>query len=177
MVRTKKFLCALASGPMVLSTDFIDACIKKKELRDPEDFLLKDTNAEKKFKLKLKDAVARAKSNKRHLLKLVPIYSTNGLKNGWETYKDIVLANGGNLTLYTGRPIVKKISPEDDDGPAEPIYLISGESTDEKKLWTKFTKAARDGNMVPKIVSADWILDVAMSQQLKSTDAYLLKAS
>jgi hypothetical protein len=175
IVRTKKFLCALASGPPVLSTEFIDACVKKKEILDPEEFLLKDITAEKKFKLKLKDVVARAKSNKRQLLKHVPIYCTQHLKNGWDTYRDIIQANGGNLSIFTGRPMVKKINPEDDDGPAEPIYLISGETSEEKKLWLKFSAAAKDGNMIPKIVHSDWILDVAMSQQLMSTDPYIYK--
>jgi hypothetical protein len=175
MVRTKKFLCALASGPTVISTDFIDACVKKKALQNVNDFLLKDTTNEKKFKLKLKDAVARAKMNKRFLLRGVPIYCTADVRAGWETYRDIVASNGGTCGLYKGRPVIKKISPEEDDGPAEPVYLISGMTPDEKKLWPKFTEMAKEGNMIPKIVTTDWILDVAMSQQLKPGDAYLVE--
>jgi len=41
MVRTQKFLCALASGPTIVSTDFIDTCIKDGEMPEVEDFLLK----------------------------------------------------------------------------------------------------------------------------------------
>lgn len=176
MVRTKKFLCALASGPTVLSTDFIDACVSKKKMQDPEEFLLTDKAAEKKFNLKLKDVVTRAKTNARHLLKNVPLYCTENIKNGFETYKDIVSSNGGSLLMYRGKPVVRAMRAEDDDGPAEPIYLITGETPEERKLWGAFAAMAKAGNMIPRIVSTDWILDVAMSQQLKPADgAYILQ--
>lgn len=173
MVRTKKFLCALASGPVVISTDFIDACIKKKAIQEVDDFLLKDVANEKKFKLKLKDSVARAKTNKRVLLRGVPIYCTEHVRAGWETYRDIIAANGGTCGLYKGRPVIKKVSAEEDDGPAEPVYLISVPK--DKEMWEKFTIMAKEGNMIPKIVNVDWILDVAMSQQMASADKYLVK--
>ncbi len=172
MVRTQKFLCALASGPTIVSSDFIDTCIKKKELPRTADFLLKDHENEKKFGLKLKDVVARAKANKRSLLRRVPIYCTGQIQNGPGTYKAIVEANGGTFALYSGRPIIKKTSAEEDDGPAEPVYLLTGQTPDEKKLWHKFEEMARDGNMIPRVVEAEWLLDVAMSQQHKWHDKY-----
>lgn len=138
-----------------------------------EDFLLEDKANERKFGLKLKDAVARAKANKRSLLRRVPIYCTANIANGPETYKQIVAANGGSFAIYTGRPFVKKTSPEEDDGPAEPVYLISGQQPSERSLWEKFTEMAKDGNMIPRVVDAEWLLDVAMSQQNKWHAKYL----
>lgn len=173
MVRTQKFLCALASGPTILSSDFIDDCIKMGKIPDLEDYKLRDQQNEKKFGLKLKDAISRAKANKRSLLRRVPIYCTADVKNGPETYRDIVQANGGSFTIYSGRPFVKKISPEEDDGPAEPVYLISGQQPSERKLWPKFAEMAKEGNLIPRIVDSEWLLDVAMSQQNKWNDKYL----
>ncbi len=174
LVRTKKFLCALASGPTVISTDFIDTCVKKGELPKTDNFLLKDNAKEKEFKLKLKDVVARAKANKRSLLRRVPIYCTREIPNGSDTYKAIVEANGGTFAIYSGRPTIKKVNPEDDEGPAEPVYLISGLRPDEKKLWPKFAEMATEGNMIPRIVDTEWLLDVALSQQQKWSESYLI---
>lgn len=138
-----------------------------------EDFLLQDKEAENKFGLKLKDAVRRAKANKRNLLRRVPIYCTGDIKNGPDTYRSIVQANGGTFAIYTGRPFVKKTSPEEDDGPAEPVYLITGQTPNERKLWAKFAEMAVEGNMIPRVVDSEWLLDVAMSQTHKWDDRYL----
>ncbi len=178
LVRTKKFLCALASGPVVISTDFIEACvkIKKGDMPKPENFLLKDDAKEKEFGVKLKDVVARAKANKRSLLRRVPIYVTKAIPNGTDTYKEIVEAHGGTFAVYTGKvPTIKKVNPEDDEGPAEPVYLITGHMPEERQLWPKFMNEAKDGNMIPRIVEPEWLLDLALSQQQKWSDKYLAK--
>ena len=124
--------------------------------------------------MKLKDAVGRAKNNKRLLLRRVPIYCTDDIPNKPDTYKDIVQANGGTFTVFRGRPFARKVNPEEDEGGNERVYLISGTKDKEKALWPTFREEARKGNMVPRIVSIDWILDTAMAQQLKWNDAYLL---
>lgn len=177
IVRTQKFLCALASAPVVLSTDFIEACttVSKKDKPDPEKFLLNDKANEKKFDCKLKDVLARAKVNKRKLLAGVLVYCTPDVPNGPETYKGIVEANGGFFALFTGKPVIKKTSPEEDTGPAEPVYLLSGTKSSETKLWPKFTANAKDGNTIPRIVTTEWLLEVALSQQNKWNDKYLQK--
>ena len=174
IVRTKKFLAALASGPTIVRSEFIDACIKDGEVPDATDFALKDTSNEKKFGLKLKDAVTRAKANKRSLLRRIPIYCTEDIPNKPDTYKDIVQANGGTFTVFRGKPFAKKVNPEEDEGGNEPVYLISGTNPKEKALWSTFKDEARKGNMVPRIVPTEWILDTAMAQQLKWSDDYLL---
>ena len=173
MVRTQKFLCALASGPTIVSSDFIDACIKKQEMPKVEDFVLIDKENEKKFGLKLKDVLARAKANKRILLRRVPIYCTKDIPNGPETYRAIVESNGGTFAVYTGRPTIKKTNPEEDEGPAEPVYLITGHKPIERQLWPKFAEMANEGNMIPRIVTTEWLLDVAMFQKQKWDKKYL----
>lgn len=177
IVRTEKFLCALATGPTIVTSKFIDASVASRSGKIPavEDFLLKDVVSEKKFGVKLKDVLVRAKANKRNLLRRVPIYCTHAIPNGSDTFKAIVEANGGTFALYSGRPTIRKTNPEEDDGPAEPVYLLTGQSPSERVLWPKFEQMARDGNMVPRIVDSEWLLDVAMSQLYKWDDKYLLK--
>lgn len=178
MVRTQKFLCALATGPVIVSSEFIDACIRNGEIPNAKDFLLRDQDNEKKFKLKLQDAISRAKSNKRGLLRHVPVYCTAEIPNGPETFKAIVESNGGIFGIYRARggSTIKPTNPEDDEGPPEPVYLLTGTRPEERKLWGKFTEMAKAGNMIPRIVMHEWLLDVAMSQQLKWNDRYLANA-
>ncbi|CAL3968775.1 unnamed protein product [Diplocarpon coronariae] len=176
MVRTQKFLCALATGPTIVASSFIDACAGSRTGKIPkiDDFLLKDVDNEKKFGLKLKDVISRAKVNKRCLLRRVPIYCTNEIPNGSGTYQSIVEANGGTFALYRGRPTIKRTTAEEDDGPAEPVYLLTGQTPAERALWPKFEQMARDGNMIPRIVDTEWLLDVAMSQQNRWNEGYLV---
>jgi hypothetical protein len=177
MVRTQKFLCALATGPVIVSSEFIDACIRDGELPDAKDYLLHDQDSEKKFKLKLQDAISRAKENNRGLLRGVPIYCTAEIPNGPETYRAIVQSNGGIFNIYRARggSTIKPTNPEDDDGPPEPVYLLTGTRPEERKLWDKFSEMAKAGNMIPRVVLHEWLLDVSMSQQLKWSEKYLAR--
>lgn len=92
-----------------------------------------------------------------------------------DVYKEIVATNGGTFAVYRGRPTIKQIKPEDDDGPAEPVYLISGDAKSERELWPKFMEMAKQGNMIPRIVVTDWLLDVAMAQKLTWDKNYLIE--
>lgn len=158
-----------------MSTDFIDTCLQENKVPDVGGFLLKDAANEKKFKLKLKDVILRAKGNKRSLLRGTPIYCTSEIVNKPETYKAIVRANGGDFFEYRGKggATIKPTKPEEDVGGPEPVYLLTGLKPEEKKLWPRFAEMAENGNMIPRIVHAEWLLDVAMSQQLKWSDSYL----
>jgi hypothetical protein len=177
MVRTQKFLCALASGATIVSSDFIDVCLESGEMPPVEKYLLKDTPNEKRFQLKLKDAVRRAKFNSRRLLQDIAVCCTADIVNGADTFRAIVEANGGTFYVYRGRGgFVLKRDDNEVEGEhheEEPIYLLSGIKPDEKKLWPKFEQMARDGGMVPRIVVTEWLLDTAMSQEIKWDDSYL----
>jgi hypothetical protein len=163
-------------GPTVVSSDFIDVCIQKGTLPDIKAFLLKDPKNEEKFGLKLKDAVSRAKANKHSLLRRVPVYCTADIENGPETYQAIAEANSATFSVYRakGGATIKPTKPEEDDGPPEPVYLITGSRPEERRLWSRFEEMAKAGNMVPRIVKAAWLLDVAMSQQFKWDEKYLI---
>lgn len=175
MVRTRKFLVGLAHGPTVVSDKYIEACIKAGKMLDVADFPLEDIENEKKHKVKLKDALTRARTNKYRLLNTIPIYCTTDIDNGFETYKDIAEINGATFGVYKGRPTIKPTKPEEEDGPPEPVYLISSDKRSEQALYGKFEEMAKNGNMEPRIVKVEWLLDVAMSQQVRWNEKYLLK--
>ncbi|KAL0941904.1 brct domain-containing protein [Colletotrichum truncatum] len=177
MVRTVKFLKTLAKGATILSSKFIEEALDKGEAPDPEDFLLNDKENEKKFGVKIQTAVSRARANHGKLLWTVPVYCTEQISNGPDSYKAIAEANGAMFKLYRARSgtTIKPTTPEEDGGaPPEPVYLLSSNSAQERALWPKFEEMARKGHMEPRIVAADWLLDVAMTQQVTFDEKYLV---
>ncbi|TQN66191.1 BRCT-containing protein 1 [Colletotrichum shisoi] len=178
MVRTVKFLKTLAKGPTILSSDFIDAALDTGEVPDPDEFLLNDKENEKKFGVTIETAVSRARANLGKLLWTVPIYCTANICNGPDSYKAIAEANGAMFKLYRARSgtTIKPTTEEEDGGaPPEPVYLLSSNSAEERSLWPKFEEMARKGHMDPRIVAADWLLDVAMTQQVSFDEKYLAR--
>lgn len=108
--------------------------------------------------------------NKGHLLWRVPIYCTTQIKSGPDSYRPIAEANGAIFKTYTGRSsTIKPTDPEEDVQGPEPVYLLTSNSKAERDLWPRFEKMAKDGNMLPRVVSSDWLLKVAMSQEVTFT--------
>lgn len=95
MIRTQKFIVALAYSPVVVTTDYVESCVREGELLNPEDYLLRDKTTEQRLGINLQESLARAKVNRRQLLKGATIYCTQSVHGGVETYKAIVEANGG----------------------------------------------------------------------------------
>lgn len=176
LVRTPKFLTALAYAPVIVSTDFVDICIEKNKIPNVNDYLLVDKKNEQLQGIKLKDSLARAKTNGRNLLRGVAIFCTNKITNGPATYRRIVEVNGGTFAEFNGRhaPIRKPSAESQNKDEREPLYLLSSTKEDEKKLWPKFKEMARIGGMDPRIVSTDWLLASTLAQQLKWDDKYLI---
>lgn len=176
VVRTVKFLRNLSKGATVLSSSWIEDCLDTGKVPPPEDYLLVDKENEKKFGFKLQESVERAVENKGRLLLGVPIYCTASIRNGIDSYKAIAEANGAHFLVYGPRSgtTIKPTDPNDDpDGP-DPVYLLSTATAEEKKLWKKFEVMARQGNMEPRVVASDWLLDVAMKQEVSFDEKYLV---
>lgn len=173
MVRTVKFLRNLAKGVEVLSDEFITHALKKGKLPNPEEYILRDEKNETKFGVALSTALSRARANNGKLLRGVPVYCTSCIRNGWESYRSIVEANGGQFLQYSARSnvTIKPTTAEEDDGNApDPVYLLTSDSAEERKLWPKFIAMAENGHMEPRVVVADWLLDIAMRQQVSYDD-------
>lgn len=176
IVRTVKFLRNLSKGATVVSSGWIEDCLDSKKAVDPAQYLLQDNESEAKFELKLTDSSKRAVANKGKLLAGIPIYCTASIKNGTDSYKAIAEANGAIFMTYAARSgtTIRPTKPEDDvDGP-EPVYLLSTAQPAEAKLWKKFEDMAKKGNMEPRVVASDWLLDVAMRQELFWDEKYLV---
>ena len=184
LLRTQKFLCALAYAPVVISTDFVDDCISTNERLEAEDYALIDVEGEKRLGMNLAQTLTRAKANKRRLLHGYNIYCTETIHGGFETYKSIIDANGGKCLLYRGRAASNtssRITIADGategaqaDAP-EYLYLLSGQSPEEARLWPKFRQMAEGLGKTPRIAKTDWMLDLSLSQKVRWLDSYEIK--
>lgn len=178
IVRTVKFLCALARGPSVISSTFIDRALDTGSLPDVDDFILRDRETENKFNFKLEQSVARAKAHRGRLLSGIPIYCTDKIRNGPQSYQSIAEANGALFMLYrarSGTTIKPTTAEEDGNAPPEPVYLLSSASREEREMWPRFKDMAGKGNMEPRIVAPDWLLDVAMAQKVRFDQKFLVE--
>ena len=185
IVRTQKFICALAHAPIILSTDFVDNCLQSNERPDPNEYLLEDTEGEGRIGHKISDALVRAKENKGKLLKGMQIYATEAIHGGFETYKAIVEVNGGKCFLYrarAGSQTAPRANPDDSDADDDDddderfrnVYLISGTTPAEAKLWPRFRQMVEEKGKTPLIVRNDWMLNLALSQEIHWKDYYAL---
>ncbi|KAL2755645.1 hypothetical protein ACRALDRAFT_2103589 [Sodiomyces alcalophilus JCM 7366] len=176
IVRTVKFLRTLAKGVTIIKSDFIDEALETGQMPDPQRFILKDKENEKKFGIQLETAIARARANRGRLLAGIPIYCTSNIRNGPESFQPIAVANGAQFLTYSARSgvtIRPTTAEEDGDAPPDPVYLLTSNSEEERKLWPRFRAMAEKGHMEPRIVSADWLLDVTMRQQVSFDEKYL----
>ncbi|CAK7209973.1 regulator of Ty1 Transposition [Sporothrix curviconia] len=175
LVRTMKFLKTLARGPEVINAQFITDVLEKGKLLPTEDYRLRDKDGEARFNVVLSKSLARARANRGRLLWQVVVYCAADIKNGPESYREIAEANGAIFKTYrahSGTTI--RPATEDDNGqPPEPVYLLTSAAPAERALWPKFEQMARDGNMLPRVVAPDWLLDVAMRQEVLFDDHYL----
>jgi hypothetical protein len=179
IVRTQKFVTALAYAPLVISTKFIDACLAENELVDPEDFVLQDKENEDKLGISLDDSRKRAKQNNRRLLKGRSVYCMQNVPGGFDTFKAIVEANGGLCMHWKARkgttvPSGRAGSEDSTEAEADDVYLLSDEGNENYGLWQKFREMVENSGKVPKIVKTDWLLETAMSQELRPTKPHEL---
>lgn len=188
IVRTKKFISALARAPFVVSTSFLDFCLKNQKVPDPDKYSLQDRETEQKTGMKLQESIELAEKNDGQLLQGWQIFCTSDVTGGFDTYKTIIEANGGVAMLYKGRTAmnVSKRSfvagPAGAGGAAESqgddngntLYLISGEKPSEAGLWDKFRQMAKAADMVPVIARSDWMISVAMRQLVHWDDKWKL---
>ncbi|KAB8236302.1 BRCT domain-containing protein [Aspergillus alliaceus] len=181
ILRTPKFVNALAYSPMIINIDYITSCLKKNELLDPAEFLLEDETAEKRFGFSLEVSTKNAEKNKNKLLQGYQIYCVETIRGGFEAFKSIVDTNGGNCSLFRGRVSYQTQREESEDDSAEDdnrgrkeLYLLSSVAPDHQRLWPRFRQMVEGLGKTPRIVRVDWLLDIAMSQELRAADGYEL---
>lgn len=118
------------------------------------------------------------------------MYCTPHVHGGFEIYKAIVEANGGQCMLFRprhGSLVVNAraddemdVESQDQEEAVGSVYLLSSEGGEDQKVWERFHQmvAAQEQQqrqkVVAHVVKTDWLLDVAMRQQLKWMDDYEL---
>lgn len=176
VVRTKKFVAALACAPTLVSSAFLDYALKNNKLPPPEKHPIDDREFSKTHGFRLRDAVERAEQNKHRLLKDWTIFCTEKVSGGFDTYNDIITANGGRCQRWQGRTTnvtaskrkidtqPQEVSQNQEEDEGDVLYLISEPNKSEFKLWEKFRELAKKHDMIPRIVKTEWLLFVAMAQ-------------
>jgi hypothetical protein len=172
ILRTKKFVCALAGAPLIVDSKFLDTALSKKKLTG-NPAMLKDREGEERLGFRLADSLERAKSNKRQLFRGWTIYVTKEVKGGFDTYKDIVGLNGGTALLYTGRTgtilakrDVRNSPNQGGDDELDKIYLVTGDGDADAKVWKPFRTMANKQGLEARIVTPDWLLNAALRQEV-----------
>ncbi|KAF2745221.1 BRCT domain-containing protein [Sporormia fimetaria CBS 119925] len=176
IVRTQKFVSALASAPTVVSSSYLDYALQHSKLPPPHEHILRDSDFEDKYGFRLDEALERAEQNKKRLLKDWNIFCTQHVVGGFDTFKEIIQSNGGVCHRWEGRTTTinaakrtiknadAEVSQNQEEDEGDVLYLISGSTKPDMKLWPKFRELAKKHDMVPRIVSTEWILFVAMAQ-------------
>ncbi|EWC48348.1 hypothetical protein DRE_02117 [Drechslerella stenobrocha 248] len=169
LVRTEKFVCALARAPVIVHSSWVRECLSRKAIIDTEGFLLRDTDGEKRLHVNLAKSLERAQQNAGKLLDGLQVYITGSVMGGWETFKKIAEANGGRGQLFKA---VKRgaIAENKDAGVTRRVVLLS--VVKDEKLAVGFRKMAREAGWEPLVYRTDWLLDVAMEQRLVWADKY-----
>jgi hypothetical protein len=184
-LREKKFVAALACAPTLVSTTYLDAALKNNKLPPPEKHILEARDFEEANGFRMSDAMSRAKQNKHRLLKDWTIFCTQNVAGGFDTYKDIIEANGGKCAMWKGRTTSITASkrpknPSTDESQnqtqdeGDVLYLISDPDKREFAHWAKFRELAEKHDMIPRIVKTEWILCVAMAQYVHWKDEWEL---
>lgn len=166
IVRTEKFCCALAKAPIIVSTEWPQACLKAERVVEAEPYILHDSEGEKRLNMNLKESLERARQNGGQLLQGQIIYCASGVHGGFETYRRIVEANGGVCITFR---VAKKAANVPD---SDKLVLLSGDDAADKKLWNSFLKIAKNTNKEAVIYKSDWLLDLAMTQKVVWSDRY-----
>ncbi|KAG5651886.1 hypothetical protein H0H81_007043 [Sphagnurus paluster] len=97
LVRTEKFICALAHAAFILTEKWATESAAAKKLLDEEKYLLRDEANEKKFDFVLADALARAKKLGGTLFAKKVFYITPKVSVDIKLLRNVVTACGGQV--------------------------------------------------------------------------------
>ena len=194
MKRTAKFITALALAPEVVSTSFLDNLLKSS--KDPDDMPptskhpLVDRDFEEKWGFRLSQSLERAKENQRRLLRGWTVFITDKVTPSPSQWQEFIKVNGGTAALYKGRTGLtfakSRIPPSKDpdagperfnlgpnaDDDVDVVYLVSGTTDEEVKLWKTFRTQVEKQKLRPRIVTTEWVIHFAMAQRVEWDDKW-----
>ncbi|XP_027070282.1 uncharacterized protein LOC113776092 [Coffea eugenioides] len=145
--KTLNFCTALCSGAWIISPSWLKESYRRGRFVDEMPYLLKDEDYECKYKVELKAAVLRAKSNPNSLLKGHDICLAAHVQPPMRTLSTIIKSAGGNVV--SGMQKVNESS--------KTIYIASEEDMEEALL------AVRNGMQT---FGSDWLMTCIMKQEL-----------
>jgi hypothetical protein len=151
--------------------------LKAGELLPTDDFILIDKEREKKLGLNLKKSLAKAKANNRKLLDGETVFCTSNVQGGFDTFKAIVEANGGECRLFRGSArggLDTQVSSMEhgNSGDHSSVVLVTNEQ--DKNAWIPFVKMVEAKRHKASIYGTDWLLDLAMKQEIVYDESYSL---
>ncbi|OJT11416.1 BRCT-containing protein 1 [Trametes pubescens] len=112
VVRTEKFLCAMANAPYILNEKWAVISAASRKLLPEEDYMIQDPETEKKYGVNISDALKRAKKNAGKLFAGKTFYVTSKVPVETKLLKNVVAANGGQL-LSSKTPTVRVLNGHD----------------------------------------------------------------
>lgn len=175
VVRTLNFLAAIAAGVPIVRPAWLEDSLKAGRGLDVKSYELLDLDFERKG-TSLQTILQRAQRHFRAggMLKGMTVYCTENVKSGQDKIVDVVERNGGKCIPYKGRETRPPSRPcSDNSGMGERLHLISVPR--DKQLWAKFKNMAVEGGFEPHVVTADWILQACLNQDLSVwADEYYL---
>ncbi|KIP02673.1 hypothetical protein PHLGIDRAFT_111799 [Phlebiopsis gigantea 11061_1 CR5-6] len=98
IVRTEKFLVAMAVAPHIVTDKWVEACVSKKKIMPEKDYILKDPDNEKRYHYKLADALSRAHKKGRKLFEGKTFYVTPKVPVDAKLLKAVITAGGGQFS-------------------------------------------------------------------------------
>ncbi|KAG2140533.1 uncharacterized protein EDB93DRAFT_1161734 [Suillus bovinus] len=107
IVRTEKFLCAIASSPFVLTEGWVNSSVRSGKLLPETDFLISDPESERKWNFKLSASLERAKREDggEGLLKGMTFYVTPKVEIDLKLLKAVIASAGGQV--QTSKPTTR----------------------------------------------------------------------
>ncbi|KAG1837309.1 hypothetical protein DFJ58DRAFT_816048 [Suillus subalutaceus] len=107
IVRTEKFLCAIASSPFVLTEGWVNSSVRTGKLLLETDFLISDLESERKWNFKLSTSLERAKREDAgdSLLKGMTFYVTPKVEIDLKLLKAVIASAGGQV--QTSKPTTR----------------------------------------------------------------------
>ncbi|KAI0039891.1 hypothetical protein FA95DRAFT_1503597 [Auriscalpium vulgare] len=151
IVRTEKFLCAMAVAPHIVTEKWATASAAAKKLLPPDKYRLHDAENERKYDFKLTDALARAKSHEGRLFAGMVFYVTNKVPVDKKLLKNVVAAHGGQVR--TQNPTTRIFAGK------EKHYVVS--CPEDAPVWRPLAQAQHP------IYTQELLLNAALTQSIR----------
>lgn len=174
VVRTPKFLCALAYNVQFVTLEWFLDSMEQKTVVDPSAYTLIDPVAERDYEFSFKKSKKLAKTNQQQLLAGVDLCWMPETKENRPGLEDVAKANGAALTLFTAGPSGKgRLSGKSKEAGTEMILLTSNASDPKQHSLCKlFTAFAASRQRKARIIDPDWLTRTALCQKIEPWDNY-----